>query len=142
MKLHVILPDDVQATYGVDRVIPLDIDALLDLPASQLAAIERAMPDAPSLQKLRYIELPAYSAAAHRAIGYLALRQAGKEPPWASFDPPVRDLLYVVDEGADVDPPAGGNSSPGAPAGSSSPKSGRPSRTSSASRRTSSRSTK
>lgn len=142
MKLHVILPDDVQTAYGVERVIPLDIDALLDLPASQLVELERAMPDGPSLQRLRYIELPAYSAAAHRAVGYLALRQAGKEPVWGQFDPPMRDLLYVVDLGADVDPPADGNSSPGTPAGSSSPRSGRASRTSSASRRTTSRSTK
>lgn len=138
MKLLVALPDAEREKYGIEEeLLSLDLDALLKLAFDDVVALEDEMDGGPSLALLRLTEIYTYSAKALRAVGWLALKQAGKDPKWTDFKPNPGQCFYVLDKEEDAGPPArrSGASSAKAPARTSS-KSAPTSRSSTTSRRT------
>jgi len=137
VKLLVLLPSELAEAHTVDRVLRLDLDALLRRPFADLVKLEADMPGGPSLHRIRY-DLPEYGIRTVRAVAWLALREAGATVDYPSFDTDFSQCTYQHEVGkqADADPPARGGGSPEEPAKTSSSRSGRRSRTSTTSRRT------
>jgi hypothetical protein len=114
VKFLVAIPDAEREKYGIqDRLLPLDFDAILNLPFDEVVALEEAMVGGPSLFLLR-MDLAEYSAKALRAVAWLAIWQhaAGKPPPpWAEFKPSPAKCFYVLDRGDAVPPDQGSGDS-------------------------------
>ncbi|MFG1776612.1 hypothetical protein ACGFIG_09305 [Micromonospora sp. NPDC049048] len=107
--IRVRLDDEDRKQYGAEEPLPeelvLDLEALKDMPAGDLDALERDM-DLALIGLLGYLE-PRLSPLmfARRAAVFLAARAAGCSTRYGEFQPRLLRATFVQEDAAR--PPAG-----------------------------------
>jgi hypothetical protein len=95
--------------YNIDGPQIFDIDALDDLPSSELESLEREIRARAGVLLSDLWPPRDNSVPLARAVMWVTLRLRGSDLAWEDFDPQVRRTNFAA-EGGDVDPPAGTSS--------------------------------
>lgn len=107
-QIRVRLCDADRARYEVDDDLLFDIEALKDMPAGELEALEEDM-GVVVATLLPALTSATRMAVARRAVVFFALHQASKPVAWKDCQPRLLRAEFV--EVTDTDPPAGSSAS-------------------------------